>query len=152
MNEAALIAELSKPEYASLTHQQAADMLNAKTVDRTQPIPAIDVQRYATINGLWYAIKRAANDPDTTNPPKAAAEGFVDWINNGWPLDVTNPGLQILAADLIRFGLLTVEHFAAIRAMANVSARWVDVEGIGECGIGYVINARKAIARSTVNA
>jgi hypothetical protein len=25
--------------------------------------------------------------------------------------------------------------------------RWVDAEGIGECGIGYVINARKAIAR-----
>jgi len=145
MNEQALIDELRKPEYSGLTDQQAADAINAKMVTVTQPIPAIDIQRYATVNGLWYRIRQAAEDPDTANPPKAAAQGFIDWIKAGFPLDTTNPALQVLAADLIRFGLLTVEQFAAMRALADVSVRWVDVNGVGECGIGYVQNARRAI-------
>lgn len=146
MNEQALIDELRKPEYSGLSDQEAADRLNAKMVTTTQPIPAIDVQRYATVNGIWYKIRQAAEDPDTANPPKAAAQGFIDWIKAGFAMDTTNPALQVLAADLIRFGLLTVEQFAAMRGLADVSVRWVDAAGVGECGIGYVRNARKVIA------
>jgi len=146
MNEQALIDELRKPEYSGLSDQEAADKLNSKMVTTTQPIPAIDVQRYATVNGIWYKIRQAAEDPDTANPPKAAAQGFIDWIRAGFAMDTTNPALQVLAADLIRFGLLTVEQFAAMRGLADVSVRWVDAAGVGECGIGYVRNARKVIA------
>ena len=47
---------------------------------------------------------------------------------------------------LIQHNLLTQEDADAIAALAVQVVRWVDAEGIGECGIGYIINARKAIA------
>ena len=40
MNEQALIDELRKPEYAGLTDQQAADAVNAKTVQQSAPVAA----------------------------------------------------------------------------------------------------------------
>ena len=47
---------------------------------------------------------------------------------------------------LIQHNLLTQADADAIAALAVQVVRWVDAEGIGECGIGYIINARRAIA------
>ena len=43
-------------------------------------------------------------------------------------------------------GLSDQQAADAIAALAVQTVRWVDAEGIGECGIGYVFNARRAIA------
>ena len=46
----------------------------------------------------------------------------------------------------IQHNLLTQADADAIAALAVQTVRWVDAESIGECGIGFVINARRAIA------
>jgi hypothetical protein len=146
MNEQALIDELKKPEYLGLSNQQAADALNAKTVSTTREVPARELQQLCSENGLWGVLKIAALDTTLQNPPRGAAVNFIDWITSGNPLNVNNPAVQVQAGLLIAHGLATAEQIAAISALGTVTARWVDVNGIGECGIGYVINARKAIA------
>ena len=146
MNEQALIDELKKPEYQGLSDQQAADAINAKTVVVRSPVPADKVQETASVNGLWGALKMAALDSTLTNPPRGAAIAFIDWVESGRPLNPDNPAVQQMAGTLIQHSLATVSQINQINDVANTVVRWVDAEGIGECGIGFIINARKAIA------
>jgi len=147
MNEQALIEELRKPEYAGLTDQQAADAVNAKTVTIRQPVAAERVQASAISTGLWAIVKIAAQNTALPNPPRGAAMSFVDWIEAGRPIDMDGGTVQGVGAVLLSYNLATQPQLDALQALADTVAKWVDVEGIGEVGIGYVINARKAIAR-----
>ena len=147
MNEQALIEELRKPEYAGLTDQQAADAVNAKTVTIRQPVAAERVQAAAIASGLWAIVKIAAQNTALPNPPRGAAMSFVDWIEAGRPIDMDGGTVQGVGAVLRSYNLATQPQLDALQALADTVAKWVDVEGIGEVGIGYVINARKAIAR-----
>ena len=145
MNEQALIDELKQPQYQTMTDQQAADAINAKTVVVRSPVSADKVQETASVNGLWGALKMAALDSTLTNPPRGAAIAFIDWVESSRPLNTDNPAVQQMAGMLIQHSLATVAQITEINDLANAVVRWVDAEGIGECGIGYVINARKAI-------
>ena len=146
MNEQALIEELRKPEYAGLTDQQAADAVNAKTVTIRQPVAAERVQAAAIASGLWAIVKIAAQNTALPNPPRGAAMSFVDWIEAGRPIDMDGGTVQGVGAVLLSYNLATQPQLDALQALADTVAKWVDVEGIGEVGIGYVINARRAIA------
>ena len=146
MNEAALIDELRKPEYATMSDQQAADEVNAKTVTIRQPVAADRVQAAAIASGLWAIVKIAAQNTALPNPPRGAAMSFVDWIEAGRPIDMDGGTVQGVGAVLLSYNLATQPQLDALQALADTAARWVDVHGIGEVGIGYVINARKAIA------
>jgi hypothetical protein len=146
MNEQALIDELRKPEYAGLTDQQAADEVNAKTVTIRQPVAADRVQASAIASGLWAIVKIAAQNTALPNPPRGAAMSFVDWIEAGRPIDMDGGTVQGVGAVLLSYNLATQPQLDALQALADTAARWVDTVGIGEVGIGYVINARRAIA------
>ena len=146
MNEQALIDELKQPQYAGLTDQQAADAVNAKTVTIRQPVAAERVQAAAIASGLWAIVKIAAQNTALPNPPRGAAMSFVDWIEAGRPIDMDGGTVQGVGQVLLSYNLATQPQLDALQALADTAARWVDVEGIGEVGIGYVINARKAIA------
>jgi hypothetical protein len=146
MNEQALIEELRKPEYAGLTDQQAADAVNAKTVTIRQPVAAERVQASAIATGLWAIVKIAAQNTALPNPPRGAAMSFVDWIEAGRPIDMDGGTVQAVGAVLLSYNLATQPQLDALQALADTAARWVDTVGIGEVGIGYVINARRAIA------
>jgi len=146
MNEQALIDELRKPEYATLSDQQAADAVNAKTVTIRQPVAAERVQASAIASGLWAIVKIAAQNTALPNPPRGAAMSFVDWIEAGRPIDMDGGTVQGVGQVLLSYNLATQPQLDALQALADTAARWVDTVGIGEVGIGYVINARKAIA------
>ena len=146
MNEQALIDELRKPEYAGLTDKQAADAVNAKTVTIRQPVAAERVQAAAIASGLWAIVKIAAQNTALPNPPRGAAMSFVDWIEAGRPIDMDGGTVQGVGQVLLSYNLATQDQLDALQALADTAARWVDVQNIGEVGIGYVINARKAIA------
>jgi len=147
MNEQALIDELRKPEYATMSDQEAADAVNGKTVTIRQPVAAERVQASAIASGLWAIVKIAAQNTALPNPPRGAAMSFVDWIEAGRPIDMDGGTVQGVGQVLLSYNLATQPQLDALQALADTAARWVDVQGIGEVGIGYVINARKAIAR-----
>jgi len=147
MNEQALIDELRQPQYATMSDQEAADAVNAKTVTIRQPVAAERVQAAAIATGLWAIVKIAAQNTALPNPPRGAAMSFVDWIEAGRPIDMDGGTVQGVGAVLLSYNLATQPQLDALQALADTAARWVDTVGIGEVGIGYVINARKAIAR-----
>jgi len=146
MNEQALIDELKQPQYATMSDQQAADAVNAKMVTIRQPVPADRVQASAISTGLWAIVKIAAQNTALPNPPRGAAMSFVDWIEAGRPIDMDGGTVQGVGAVLLSYNLATQPQLDALQALADTAARWVDTVGIGEVGIGYVINARRAIA------
>jgi len=145
MNEQALIDELRKPEYGTMSDQEAADAVNAKTVTIRQPVAAERVQAAAIASGLWAIVKIAAQNTALPNPPRGAAMSFVDWIEAGRPIDMDGGTVQGVGAVLLSYNLATQPQLDALQALADTAARWVEVQGIGEVGIGYVINARRAI-------
>jgi len=146
MNEQALIDELKQPQYATMSDQEAADAVNAKTVTIRQPVAAERVQAAAIASGLWAIVKIAAQNTALPNPPRGAAMSFVDWIEAGRPIDMDGGTVQGVGAVLLSYNLATQPQLDALQALADTAARWVDTVGIGEVGIGYVINARRAIA------
>ena len=146
MNEQALIDELKQPEYATMSDQEAADAVNAKVVTIRQPVAAERVQAAAIASGLWAIVKIAAQNTALPNPPRGAAMSFVDWIEAGRPIDMDGGTVQGVGQVLLAYNLATQPQLDALQALADTAARWVDVQGIGEVGIGFVINARRAIA------
>ena len=145
MNEQALIDELRKPEYSGLTDQQAANAVNAKTVTIRQPVDSGLLMDACMAAGIWARLE-AANQPGSTDPPASLARTMMERLKQPRPLDFDNPAVQQNVADCIQHGLITQEQQQQLSGLANKVLRWVDVEGIGEVGIGYVINARRAIA------
>jgi hypothetical protein len=129
-----------------MSDQEAADAVNAKTVTIRQPVAAERVQASAISTGLWAIVKIAAQNTALPNPPRGAAMSFVDWIEAGRPIDMDGGTVQGVGQVLLSYNLATQPQLDALQALADTAARWVDVEGIGEVGIGFVINARRAIA------
>ena len=145
MNEQALIDELKQPQYATMSDQEAADAVNAKTVTIRQPVDSGLLMDACMAAGIWAKLE-AANQPGSTDPPASLARTMMERLKQPRPLDFDNPAVQQNVADCIQHGLMTQEQQQQLSGLANKTLRWVDVEGIGEVGIGYVINARRAIA------
>jgi len=147
MNESALDDELRKPEYATLTDAEAADVIMSKTQLIRRPVDAYAIQKAASLTGLWGTLKIAATNHDLNDPPRGTAVAFIDWIATGQPLDLDSQQVRAMADLLIHHGLATQGQIDNLDALANTTARWVDVHNIGEVGIGLVINSRKRIAQ-----
>jgi hypothetical protein len=146
MNEQALIDELKQPQYAGLSDQEAADVVNAKTVTIRQPVDSGLLMDACMAAGIWAQLE-AANQPGSSDPPASLARTMMERLKQPRPLDFDNPAVQQNVADCIQHGLMTQEQQQQLSGLANKTLQWVDTENIGEVGIGYVINARKAIAR-----
>jgi len=145
MNEQALIDELKQPQYATMSDQEAADAVNAKTVTIRQPVDSGLLMDACMAAGIWAKLE-AANQPGSSDPPASLARTMMERLKQPRPLDFDNPAVQQNVADCIQHGLITQEQQQQLSGLANKTPRWVDVEGIGEVGIGFVINARRAIA------
>ena len=143
---APLIEELKKPEYATLSDQEAADAVNAKTVTIRRPVSAEVVQAAAIDSGLWAIVKIASQNAALPNPPRGAAMSFVDWIEAGRLIDMDSSTVLAVGSVLLSYNLATQEQLDALKALGDAVIPWTQQTGVGEVGIGYVINARKAIA------
>ena len=69
MNEQALIDELRKPEYQGLSDQQAADAINAKTVQQVVKVEAQQIRLTLASRGRLAAIKRIGDNTAAPEPP-----------------------------------------------------------------------------------
>lgn len=146
MNEAALDEELSLPQYATMTDQEAADAIMKKTVTIRVEVPANALRvKLAQLNKL-SGILRVARNFDSPDPPYQQAATLMALIDAGESIDLDDPLVASGAPELINHQLLTVQDVAAINAMGNAVVKWVDTKDIGEVGIGAVINSRRRIA------
>ena len=146
MNEQALIDELKQPQYQTMSDQEAADAINAKTVQQVVKVEAQQIRLTLASRGRLAAIKRIGDNTAAPEPPYDACATLMALLDAGDSIDLQNPAVSASSQVLIQHNLLTQADADAIAALAVQVISWVDAEGIGECGIGYIINARKAIA------
>ncbi len=149
MNEAALDAELSLPQYATLSDQEAADAVMLKTVTVRRPVESGLLMDAAMALGIWERLESAA-PPGSVDPPAAYARTMMTRLKETRPVDLDNAAVSTLVQNLIQHGLIQVSEAQTIIAMADTVIRWVDSNGIGEVGIGAVQNSRRRIAEVTI--
>jgi len=147
----ALIDELKKPEYASMSDQAAADAINAKTVAVRLLVPCSEIIVHATVHGYRATMELAKQDP--SNPCRAIAINILSYIdsmkiNN---VDMDLPATQQMLGGMVQCGFATPEQVASLNALANNTIRWTEHIGLPEIGVGLVRNARKQIGGGAVN-
>ncbi len=137
--------ELSKPQYASMTDQQAAAAINAKTVTVQETVQIHKVKEYAIINGVWPKLK--AGQASSIPQVAALCVSVLDWVDDPRisTLDVNKPEVQAMLDGLVASGIMSANNKADVVAMGSHTASWTSQNGLPEVGIGLVINARKEI-------
>ena len=145
MNEAALDAELSLPEYQALSDQDAADAIMAKTQNVRRPVESGVLMDAVMGLGVWERLEAAA-PPNSTDPPARYARTMMTRLKETRPVNLDHPSVIALVTNCIQFQLMTQAEADMLNALGTVSARWVDVNDVGEVGIGAVINSRRRLA------
>jgi hypothetical protein len=143
----ALIEELSKPQYQSMSNQQAADAVNALLVSKRELVPTWLVKQHGIENGYYAKIKIASCDSTIPVDVRGLCISVLAWIDDQagkiQSLDMDFSSTHSMIAGLIACGILSEAQATSLDQLADRDVRWVDDQGIGEVGIGLVINARK---------
>lgn len=149
MDLGVLATEIAKPEYAGMTDQQIADAVNAKTVSVRQLVPTWLVKQHGIENGYYAKIKIASCDTTIPVQVRGLCISVLAWIDDQagkiQSLDMDLASTHAMVAGLIASGILTQAQATSLDQLADHDVRWVDENGIGNVGIGLVINARKQI-------
>jgi hypothetical protein len=138
--------ELSKPQYAGLTDQAAADAINAKTVVVQQSVSIRDLKTYAIFQGVWP--KLLAGEKSSNLQVAGLCQSVVAWVDDPRisTVDVNIPEVQAMLTQLVSATIITQQQASEIVAMGSKPIAWTASVGLPEVGIGLVINARKEIA------
>jgi hypothetical protein len=125
MNQA-LIDELSKSEYASLSDQAAADAVNTRTVTVRRLVPTANVVAHASQNSYRHKLTQAASN--LSHPCNGLAIDILAYIDSVkiQNVDMDLPETQEMLAAMIQCGFATDQQVASLDALANRTLRWVD--------------------------
>ena len=143
----ALLEELRKPEYASLSDQAAADRINAKTVTVRKPVELWMVEEHASRKGYRAKLEKASTNE--SHPCQEIALNILAYINSARlnTVDMDLVDTQMMVGALVQCQFATQTMADELLALADQTVRWVDHNGIGEVGRGRIQNARAEIAR-----
>ena len=148
MNYDPLVQELSKPEYASMSDQQAADAINAKLVMVREPIAVADVKAYSIQQGFFADIDEACNDSDASK--RKLCKNVRAWIDDAagklHTIDIDSSAAIIMLEGLVAFALMTRTQANELKAMANKSRLWTELNGWSLVESGHVQSARRMIS------
>lgn len=146
MNLEPLATELAKPEYATLSDQEAADAINAKTVTVRRLVETWRVKQYAIENGIWATLKLVRENTGLPNEIRGLVISILDWVDDSagkiQTVDMDLPSVQYMLGGLVTATLATQEQVNAILAMADTSICWVDSVGMGTIGDGHIRSVR----------
>jgi hypothetical protein len=147
MNYQALIDELKKPEYLSLSDQAAADAINAKTLMVRRPISVADIKAYAIQQGFYADIDEACSDPDPFK--RKLCKNVRAWVDDAagklLTIDADSSTASSMLTGLVNYKLITTLQANAIDGMAWKSIKWTDSIGLPNIEPGHVQSARSMI-------
>ena len=138
----ALIEELSKAEYASLSDQAAADRINAKTVTVRKPVDLWMVVEHSSRNG--YRAKLELARTNGNHPCQETAINILEYINSPrlQTVDMDLPSTRGMVQALVQCQFATQTMADELLALANQKVRWVDNIGLGTIGDGTIKSLR----------
>jgi hypothetical protein len=139
----ALIDELSKAEYASLSDQAAADAINAKTVAIRKPVELWMVVEHSSRNG--YRAKLELARTNGNHPCQETAINILEYINSQriQTVDMDLPSTREMVQALVQCQFATQAMADELLALADQAIKWTESVGLPEIGVGLVQNARK---------
>jgi hypothetical protein len=138
----ALIEELSKAEYSSLSDQAAADAINAKTVTVRKPVDLWMVVEHSSRNG--YRAKLELARTNGNHPCQETAINILEYINSPrlQTVDMDLPSTRGMVQALVQCQFATQTMADELLALANQKVRWVDNIGLGTIGDGTIKSLR----------
>ena len=141
----ALINELRKPEYASLSDQAAADAINAKTVPIRAPVDLWMVVEHASRNGYRAKLELARLDP--SNPCRETAINILEYINSPrlQTVDMDLPSTRQMIAAMVLCQFTTQALADELIGLADSHRLWVDHIGVGRVGDGTIKSLREML-------
>ena len=139
----ALIDELSKAEYASLSDQAAADAINAKTVVIRKPVDLWMVEEHASRKGYRAKLERASKTEG--HPCQEVALNILAYINSARlnTVDMDLADTQLMIGAMVQCNFATQLMADELLALADQAIKWTESVGLPEAGVGLVRNARK---------
>ena len=122
----ALIDELSKAEYASMSDQASADSLNAKTVTIRVLVDLWQIEEYARRHGIRALLKKA--EGNTQHACQDIAIDILAYITSprGKMIDLDLAETQGMFGAMVSCGFATATHVSEMTALADQVVRWVD--------------------------
>jgi hypothetical protein len=152
----ALIDELSKAEYASLSDQAAADAANLKTVVIRVWVDTADAITHATQEGYYAWMKHVSeSDPPDPNGQAfqcwAAAKNIIGYVESPKTekIDMDSEKAVGMKLAMVGCGFATSAQVASLDALANRTLRWVDHVSAGTQSAHSVRVIRDVINGST---
>lgn len=141
MDLEALKVELAKPEYQSLSDQQAADLLNLKNISALKPgtwateLTVLAVLGPTAGEAFLSALEAVANANDLV----ARA---VRWLRSSTGIDLGNEFVQAQLTALAQANAVDSASAGTLIAYGTTMISRAEQLGLGEIGIGAVYNAR----------
>ena len=137
-----LIDELSKPEYSELSDQQAADAINAKTVQTRQLVQCSEIIRHATIYGYRHKLTKAAsNDAHSCQGLAIDILAYID-SSKTQAVDMDLQETKEMLGAMVQCGFASQLIVDSLDALANITIPWTESVGLPVVGVGLVRNAR----------
>jgi hypothetical protein len=145
MNLAALAAKIAEPQYRGLSDQLLADAVNGLRVSVRRPVPTWLVRQTAIEGGYWPLLVEARES--TTPAVRALAITVLAWVDDQsgtiQTVDMDRPAVVGMRAALVQAGICSQPQADALSALADASIPWTESVGLGEVGIGMIVNARR---------
>ena len=115
--------ESELPALAALSDEDAAAAINALTVVARRPVPREQLKKYIYLNGIWYAMQKAANDAATPEQAKAVLQSGLAYLSDPdfTTYDMDDPQGAAMISQLVAIGVCSQDQAAAVNAMANVT-------------------------------
>ena len=140
-----LAAKIQEPQYAGLSDQLLADAVNGLRVSVRRPVPTWLVRQAAIEGGYWPSLIEARETG--ANPVRALAITVLAWVDDQsgtiQSVDMDRPAVVQMRAMLVAAGLCSQPQADALSALADASIPWTESVGIGEVGVGMIVNARR---------
>ena len=141
----ALAAKIAEPQYAGMADQLLADAINSLHVSVRRPVPTWQVRQTAIEGGYWPALIEARES--TTPAVRALAITVLAWVDDQsgtiQSVDMDRPAVVRMRAALVQAGICSQPQADALSALADASIPWTESVGLGEVGIGMIVNARR---------
>jgi len=140
-----LSAKIREPQYAGLDDQALADAVNALRVSVRLPVPTWQVRQTAIEGGYWPALIESRES--TTPAIRALAITVLAWIDDQsgtiQSVDMDRAAVVGMRAALVQAGICSQPQADALSSLADALIPWTESVGLGEVGIGMIVNARR---------
>lgn len=144
MNYEPLIEELKKTQYQGTSDQQAADLINVRTVTVKRLVPVVEVKKWSLEESLYASVKLGRESSD--EQIKKLCISIVGWIEdasgNVFNADLSSQTAIDMMHGLVSFGIATQAQIERLKSLQWKTIKWTESVGWSHVEPGHVQSAR----------